>query len=184
MGCRVRAWLYRKNMINPDAAALLELEASAYAAAAAHLRGSFRDTALVLHGTFDGARGELAVRAILDVCEGELNKVAVDRGCETSVLMALLLSASRSLGSGGEGLAGEEALSRTLGVLASELRGSVFGSVELAEMSADEVGDFVASGVATLANVIALRAQLEEVDAAELAQAECLARTGPLSSTS
>jgi hypothetical protein len=46
-------------------------------------------------------------------------------------------------------------------------------------MSAGELGEFVAAGVATLANVVALRARLEGVDAGELAQAECLARTGP-----
>jgi hypothetical protein len=41
-----------------------------------------------------------------------------------------------------------------------------------------DAGPFIASGIATLANILALRAELEGVDAAGLASAECLALTG------
>jgi hypothetical protein len=169
-------------MVADDDAVLLALEASAYAAAAAHLRGSFRDTALVLHDSFDDAGGEAAVWAILEVCRGELSKVAADSDCEPSVLMAMLLSASRSLPAG---VSGDSEVVRTLSVLSSELAGDQSGRTHLVAevVNSGEPGPFIASGIATLANVLALRAELEGVNAAELAISECLARTIPQGTT-
>jgi len=163
-------------MENLRPAVIAQLEASAYAAAAAHLRGSFRDTSLVLHDAFDGVDPCDVVTAIIEVCLDELGKVAKESDCTPRALTTMLLSASRSLS--GADTSGVGAVTNTIAALSSQLKGAGDASMRLVSevKKPGDVEMVVASGIATLAEVLELRAKLTHASAITLAQDEALVK--------
>ena len=143
------------------------VEACAYAAVAAHLRGSFSDIGLVLEDTFDTHPVEVVLDAVLAACVEQLGTLANAVQEQPADLAQLLLAEASDAQD-------DDLLPRLLAAVGAQIR----GDYDTRALLLDPGGDpktLVKAGVATLAAVMAWVAGAVGGDPAEQAAATCLA---------
>lgn len=144
--------------------ALTTAVASAYAAAAAQLRGSYDDGSVVIGDSLGSLGSEAYVHGVLRACVEQLYALSSDR-MEPDEIGRLLVAVSRDASE-------SELLSRTLAAVSAQLRGD-YDTRDLLLGRLDEGSSVLVAenAVSTLAALLRWRGQQAGIDPIELAVA-------------